>query len=362
MKKSFLALAILSASAGAVQAQSNVTVYGSFDAGVRNQNNQDRSGHSRTTMNSAGTYNSNRIGFKGIEQLGGGMNAHFTLETGFLTGSGAQGDSSRFFNRSAFVGLGGEWGTVDLGRQFTVAYKTVGAYDPFNFKYTNIVPLAQASVSAGVRNDNDIQYTGTFGPLTARAEYALGEQIGGGGKGGASAVGATYASGPFSVGAAYTKRKPNIGTATAPDFQDNTNYTVGGAYTFGPARIAAGYAREKQSVAARGDVTQKNAWIGGSYDLSKALGLSIGYYDTKAENFGTTGASGKRQLLIVGATYALSKRTNFYADIDYTKYKNGLVGASSLAGLSGSGSQLNLASAANQDKQTGISVGINHVF
>lgn len=362
MNKSFFALAFLSASVGAVQAQSSVTVYGSFDAGVRNLNNQDSSGHSRTTMNSAGTYNSNRIGFKGVEQLGGGLNAHFTLETGFLSGSGAQGDSARFFNSSAFVGLGGEWGALDLGRQFTVAYKTVGAYDPFNYKYTNIVPLAQSSVSAGVRNDNDIQYTGTFGPLTARAEYALGEQTGGGSKGGASAVGATFASGPFSVGAAYTKRKPNVGTAVAPDFQDNTSYTVGGAYTFGPARVAAGYAREKQSLAARGDVTQKNAWIGGSYDLSKVLGLTIGYYDTKAENFGAAGANGKRQLLMVGATYALSKRTNFYADVDYAKYKNGLVGTTSLTGLSGSGSQLGLSSAANQDKQTGISVGINHVF
>jgi predicted porin len=362
MKNSFFALAVLSASVGAVHAQASVTVYGSFDAGIRNQNNQDGASHSRTTMNSAGTYNSNRLGFKGIEPLGGGLNAHFTLETGFLSGSGAQGDRTRFFNRSAFVGLGGEWGAVDLGRQFTVAYKTVGAYDPFNFKYTNIVPLAQASVSAGVRNDNAIQYTGTFGPLTARAEYALGEQAGGGSKGGASAVGATLASGPFSVGAAYTRRKPNVDTAAAPDFQDNTHYTVGGAYTFGPARVAAGYAREKQGLAARGDVIQKNAWIGGSYDFSKALGLTVGYYDTKAENFGLAGANGKRQLLMVGATYALSKRTNFYADVDYAKYKNGLVGTTSLNGLSGSGSQLGLSSAANQDKQTGISVGINHVF
>lgn len=362
MKNSFFALAVLSASVGAVHAQASVTVYGSFDAGIRNQNNQDGASHSRTTMNSAGTYNSNRLGFKGIEPLGGGLNAHFTLETGFLSGSGAQGDRTRFFNRSAFVGLGGEWGAVDLGRQFTVAYKTVGAYDPFNFKYTNIVPLAQASVSAGVRNDNAIQYTGTFGPLTARAEYALGEQTGGGSKGGASAVGATLASGPFSVGAAYTRRKPNVDTAAAPDFQDNTHYTVGGAYTFGPARVAAGYAREKQGLAARGDVIQKNAWIGGSYDFSKALGLTVGYYDTKAENFGLAGANGKRQLLMVGATYALSKRTNFYADVDYAKYKNGLVGTTSLNGLSGSGSQLGLSSAANQDKQTGISVGINHVF
>ena len=96
--------------------------------------------------------------------------------------------------------------------------------------------------------------------------------------------------------------------------------------------------------------------------MSKAIGVTVAYYDTKAENFGAAGLNGKRQLLIVGATYALSKRTNFYADIDYAKYKDGLVGTTSLTGLSGSGSQLGLSSIVNQDKQTGISVGINHVF
>jgi predicted porin len=374
MKKSLLALAVLGAFAGVAQAQTSVTIYGSFDAGVRNQRDQDAAGHSKTTMSSNGTYNSNRLGFKGVEDLGGGLNAHFTLEQGFNSGTGdldTKTTTNKLFNRSAFVGLGGQWGSLDLGRQYTVAFKTVGAYDPFNYKYTGIIPLAGASVSAGVRNDNDIQYTGTFGPITGRAEYALGENVGGGSTNSAAAVGATYANGPLSFGAAYTKRKPNLlnatgaaatlGTANSAA-QDNRHWTVGGAFTFGPGRIAAGYANEKQDVV-RGENKQRNAWVGGSYDITPALGLTAAYYNTKVD---TAGPDGKRNLFIVGATYALSKRTNFYADIDYAKYKDGLIGAGTatggVTGLAGGGAQLGLGSPAGQSKQLGMSVGVNHLF
>jgi predicted porin len=361
MKKSLLALAVLGAFAGVAQAQTSVTIYGSFDAGVRNQRDVDAAGHSRTTMSSNGTYNSNRLGFKGVEDLGGGLNAHFTLESGFNSGTGALNNTeNRLFQRSAFVGLGGQWGSLDLGRQYTVAFKTVGAYDPFNYKFTGIIPLTGSSVSAGTRVDNDIQYTGTFGPITARAEYALGEQVGGGSNNGHAAVGGTYANGPLSFGAAYTVRKPNVGTTAAPNFQDNKNWTVGGAFTFGPARIAAGYQNEKQDRATGGDAGQKNAWVGGSYDITPALGLTAAYYHTKvdANAFGVGNTTaGKRGLFIVGATYALSKRTNFYADVDYAKYKDGLEnGTSAITG------QSSLRAAPGQDSMVGVSVGINHLF
>jgi len=372
MKKSLLALAVLGAFAGVAQAQTSVTIYGSFDAGVRNQRDVDAAGHSRTTMSSTGTYNSNRLGFKGVEDLGGGLNAHFTLESGFNSGNGELNNTqNKLFQRSAFVGLGGQWGALDLGRQYTVAFKTVGAYDPFNYKFTGIIPLSQASVSAGTRTDNDIQYTGTFGPITARAEYALGERAGGGSGNALAAVGGTYANGPLSFGAAYTKRNPNLATAAqltananATNFQDNRHFTVGGAFTFGPGRIAAGYAQEKQDRAnGNGDASQKNAWVGGSYDITPALGLTAAYYHTKVDAgaFGTTNtASGKRGLFIVGATYALSKRTNFYADIDYAKYKDGLITPST--GTSVITSQSSLISAPGHDKLLGFSVGINHLF
>jgi predicted porin len=383
MKKSLLALAVLGAFAGVAQAQTSVTIYGSFDAGLRYQNNQNANGNSRLTMGSTGTYNSNRLGFKGVEDLGGGLNAHFTLEQGFNSGTGqldTANTTNKLFNRSAFVGLGGQWGSLDLGRQYTVAFKTVGAYDPFNYKFTAIIPTTQGSIAAGTRFDNDIQYTGTFGPITARAEWALGEQAGSARNGSAQALGVSYANGPIAVGAAYTLRKPAI-TATgagattgagapASSNQDNRDWTIGGAYTFGPARVAAGYAREKQDLTA-GSIQQKNAWFGGSYDLTPALGLTAAYYHTKLDNI--AGArSGTRQLLVLGSTYALSKRTNLYADIDYARYRDGLRGAASavpagtpagtVPGFAGGSAQLPLGSVAGRNNQVGVSVGVNHLF
>lgn len=366
MKKSLLALALVGTTVGIAQAQTSVTVYGSMDAGLRDLNNVNANGNSRVSMSSNGTYNSNRLGFKGIEDLGGGLNAHFTLEQGFNSGTGTLNNTAnRLFDRSAFVGIGGRWGSLDLGRQFTVAYKTVGAYDPFNFKYTSIIPTSQASVTAGTRVDNDIQYTGTFGPMTARAEWALGEQPGGGRNGAQQALGLSYAAGPLALGAAYTLRKPNVTAAgatatvgtTNTGFEDNRAWTAGGAYTFGPAKISAGYAREKQDLS-NGSTEQNNAWIGGSYDLTPALGLAAAYYDTRVDNFNGKGAGGKRQLFIVGATYKLSKRTNLYADLDHTRFADGLAGT----GGASTTSQLPLASPTGQSRMTGFSVGVNHTF
>lgn len=335
MKKSLLALAVLGAFAATASAQTSITIYGSFDGGVRNVTNATAAG-SKLSMSSGGTYNSNRLGFKGVEDLGGGLNAHFNLEAGFNTGTGA--GNAGLFDRTALVGLGGAWGTVDLGRQYSVNFKTIGAYDPFNYKYTAIIPVSTQGASGGVilhRLNNDIQYTGTFGGVTARAEYALGEQAGSASQGSTQAVGVSYAGGPFNAGVAYTQGKRVAGGLVAD--QDLRNWTAGGAYATGPFRVAVGYADLRQDQAAGGDNRVKDWWLGGSYSITPAAALSAAYYQTKPT---TAGVDSKIKLFIVGGTYALSKRTNFYADVDNRRFDN----------------------AANSPTQTGVSVGINHLF
>lgn len=333
MKRSLLALGVLSAFAAAAQAQTNVTIYGSFDGGVRHLTNVDAAGNSRTTMGSNGTYNSNRLGFKGVEDLGGGLNAHFTLETGFNTGTGALDVANTLFNRTAAVGLGGAWGSLDLGRQYTVAFKTIAAYDPFSYKYPGIASAVAAT--AGTRFSNDIQYIGTFGAVTVRAEHALGETAGSNSTNASSSIGASYNEGPLALGAAYTKR--DIATF------DNNHYTVGGAYKFGPARISLGYAQQKQDVAGT-SVENKTRWTWGgvNYAVSPAVELTYAYYQTK--NTGAATFEGKKDLHMFAATYALSKRTNLYGAVDTAKLKGAL------------------RVAAPQDRQTGISLGVNHLF
>lgn len=393
MKKSLITLAVLGAFAGAAQAQAPatvVTLYGSFDGGLRNQSS---GGQSRLTMNSGGTYNSNRLGFKGTEDIGGGNNAHFALEIGFLTGTGALDNASnQLFNRTAAVGMGGSWGSVDFGRQYSVAFKVIGGYDPFNYKYTGIIPLAGASIGSQVlgtptattiapgiggntRFNNDIQYAGGFGPLTVRAEYALGEQNGSRTNGTAEAVGVTWTSGPISVGGAYSEQKPNLGTtsATGQLWRYRKQATIGGAFTAGPFRAAVGFIDDKLNVGNLlfvsgttstavnfGELRVRNAWGGLSFSVSPKVAVTGAVYQTKqtvSPSFSgiNVGAESKRDLVIVGVTYAFSKRTNLYADYDHAKTK--AKGSVSFAGAPSAS-----VTAAADVKVKGISVGINHTF
>jgi predicted porin len=355
MKKSLLALAVLGAFAGAAQAQTSVTLYGSIDAGLRYINPDV--GDDSLGLN-GGIYNSNRIGFRGVEDLGGGMNAHFTLETGFsengvldngitvagradpTSGLFATSGTARIFNRSAYVGLGGSWGTLDLGRQYSVNFKTIGSYDPFIYKYSSIIPVA--TIGGLTRLDNNIQYTGNFGPVVVRAEYALGEVAGSIGDGSTAAIGGTFKTGAFNVGAAYTQREVNVGSSAAPVFRDRDVWTVGGAWGAGPFRVALGYSNDEQDATVAGGRSTEieNAWIGGSYSISPAFAVQAAYYRTEVDV-----SDVERNLFILGTTYAISKRTNFYAEVDYTEAE-----ARTAAGLR------------TDTSTTGFSVGVNHLF
>lgn len=325
---------MLIAFSAAVQAQSSVTVYGSVDGGMRNLTHANAAGDSLLTTGSKGTYKANRLGFKGVEDLDGGLNAHFILESGFIGGTGGLDNTTGvIFNRQAYAGLGGKWGSLDFGRQYTVAFLTTIFYDPFGSRYSNIDPVPAAST--GARFNNDVQYAGVFGPVTLRAEYALGEVAGSARNGAAQAVGAKYESGPLTLGAAYTKRKP------APAFLDNQNWTAGGAYALGDATVFLGYINEKQATNGL-DTTAKNSWGGALYRITPALALTAAYYQTKTS---AAGLGGKKNMVMLNGTYNLSQNTHLYAEIDNSK-------------LSGTTATL----ANNQTTQTGISAGIWHAF
>lgn len=349
MKKSLLALAVLGAFAGAAQAQSSVTVYGSFDGGIRHTNS---AAGSVWTEGSNGTYLSNRLGFKGVEDLGGGLNAHFNLESGFNTGTGALDNAGKLFNRTASVGLGSSWGSLDFGRQYSVSYQTVGSYDPFNYKFVSITNVSglgflnpvngttasPTGVAGLTRLDNDVKYTYNAGPVTVRAEHAFGEVAGAFSSGATNAVGATYAEGPITVGGAYTSGKTAPAITTVA--RDRKDWTIGGAYTTGPFRVALGYNDYKEDTSATTDATTKDWWLGGSYNLSSAAALTAAYYQTKTSV--STGGDAKQKLFIVGGTYALSKRTNLYADIDSKRFS--------------------VSSGTAPASVTGFSAGVNHLF
>ncbi len=346
----YLAIAALGALSANAMAQSAVTVYGSIDGGLRELTNVNPAGDSQLTMASNGTFRSNRLGFKGSEALGHGLQANFVLEMGYVTGTGALNNTSnQIFQREARIGVSGDFGSLDLGRQYTIAYKTILSFDPFNYRYPSITYAL--SSTAGTRDSNAVVYSKRVGDLTVRAGYALGEVAGSTANGSKGAVGAVYASGPVRLGAVYTKAKPNVGTTTTPDYEDYRHYALGGAYTVGALTGSVGYVNEKQATQAR-DNTAEWYWAGLAYKLSPRTSLTGAWYhndvyNTKASSKAAAG-DGKKDQYIVGMTYNFSKRTNFYAEVDF----NRLDGAFAKGGTK----------ALEQTRQTGMAAGIMHMF
>src|SRR5260221_366895 len=110
MKKTVLALAALAAVSTSALAQSSVTIYGVVDASLENVKGTDS-----LTRVSSDNLATSRLGFRGVEDLGGGLKAKFTLEAGLKVDTGAQ--DSAFWGRSAWVGLEGGFGELRVGHQ-----------------------------------------------------------------------------------------------------------------------------------------------------------------------------------------------------------------------------------------------------
>ena len=218
MKKSLIALAALAA-ASAVSAQSSVTLYGVVDAAYNNLNASNAGSLSRLTGN--GANQSSRLGFRGVEDLGGGLKASFVLEAAInvdngtgttstsnnqtlgqsaTTGTGAPfagnasssaaGQQGLTFNRRSTVSLEGAFGEVRLGRDYVPTFWNQTAYDPFgtvgvgastNVSLGTLNPIGVSvappgSAKATVRSSNSIGYfTPNFGGFTAQVMYAFSE-------------------------------------------------------------------------------------------------------------------------------------------------------------------------------------------
>jgi predicted porin len=108
--------------ASAANAQSNVQVYGIVDSGVAYLTNVNAAGDSMYKMPSLTSSFPSRVGFRGTEDLGNGLQAFFVLENGLAMDTGTQQQGGRLFGRQANVGLKGAWGSITLGRQLNMTY------------------------------------------------------------------------------------------------------------------------------------------------------------------------------------------------------------------------------------------------
>ena len=281
MKKSLIALAVLAAS-GTAFAQSSVTIYGKLDQGIKRG-----IGEAKTSMSQAA---GSRLGFRGTEDLGGGLKANFQIEHRFTPDDGNSNVGVPFWAGRSIVGLSGGFGQIDLGRDYTAAFWTSLAGDVFG--WDGIAANATATRAGGataIRFSNGITYTSpSFSGLTLRANATVKE--GAETKNGTSFQ-LAYNNGPISASIATEK--------TAADLE----YTAfGAAYNFGVARVNALIAKSETAAGVEGDsmVLGLNVPMG-------AVTLRASYATLEVGNVKTV------QQLGLGARYALSKRTDVYA-------------------------------------------------
>jgi predicted porin len=348
VRRSAVALAMFGLCAGTVRAQSSVTLYGSLDGGLRNVVNGSKATGAALTMASNGVYNSSRWGFIGEEDLGGGLYARFNLEGGFILSTGAFDNTNGVeFQRTSTVGLGGPWGIIDFGRQFTLQHFLVKDFEPLDFHYLSISESTAISDGNTGRDDNDIYYKGNFGPIVLRGEYAVGGQPGSLNSGSTEGAGFSYHTDALKLGVGYT-HKSNQFSATSSQYFGDDQYTAGGAFTVGKFTAMAGYSLNLQGTPASAKTVTRNQylWGGFRYLFTPALELSVAYYDDKNV---TSAVEGTKSVSLASMTYSLSKRTLVYTDIDYTHYTGGAIKNTTL-------------NASGHPSTTGISVGINHLF
>jgi predicted porin len=348
MKKSLLALAVLGAFAGAAAAQSSVTLFGIVDTSIANISNKDQNGTTTTTQQlRTDGINSSRLGFRGVEDLGGGLKAGFWLEAGVNPDVGTT--NAKFFNRRSTVSLLGGFGEVRMGRDYTPTFWNLTVFDPFGTNgvgsLLNIASTLGSGASTLVRADNTVGYflpTG-IGGLYGQFQLAAGE-------GGANNTQPSnkyaggrigFAAGPMDVAGSYGETQ----IAGSNDKLKVAN--IGGAFAFGPAKITGQYSQHKYNE------RKQQLWqIGTVVGLGQGE-LHAAYSDSDMSG-GATGTpftdGSDSQQLAIGYVYNISKRTAVYGTASRIKNDGN---AGFVVGLPGS---------ALSGTSTGVEAGLRHSF
>jgi predicted porin len=346
MKKSLLAVAALTAFAGAAQAQSSVTVYGVLDVGYIGGNNKTGNGNAETfSLLGESGQQSSRLGFKGTEDLGGGMSAFFTIETGLAPQNSTV---SSFNNRQAFVGLGKKGlGQAAIGTQYTpihIAVGKTGANGQNNIVGDLIYPSSsgvtnnQSNASSNtiaytVRANNMIKATSdSFAGFKGTAFYVANSRDEDQTTVGTTVTGGNTNKTGYGLGVDYNWKKLLV-TANFQSFKNETNagappaataagvnatdnqYYVGATYNFGILKAYAQYVNKKvTSNLASGEYISRSAQQIGvrSFITPKIEGWAsagTGRYQAYGNGEPTANIVGFQ----IGSNYWLSKRTNLYA-------------------------------------------------
>jgi len=344
MKKSLIALAVLAAS-GAAMAQSSVTIFGVVDAAYSKGTG---SVSNKTQLINSG-YNSSRLGFRGVEDLGGGMRAEFWLEAGVANDNGAgsntnsnnqavtaltsAGTQGLTFNRKSTVGLVGSMGEIRLGRDYSPQFYADAVYDPFGTNGVASSLIAYQGGQAAVRASNMIAYhSPVVGGFKVMVATYLGENASTAAKvGDGNGIWLNYAQGPLSVG--YSSATTTTGAGT-----EVKTTGFGGSYNLGVANLMA----QTNTVTNTGAVDLKGTLIGALIPMAGGT--------LRVSNASLKQGTAETKRNAIGFVQPLSKRTDLYA----TYARNSNAGAATRA--------LNGASTAAATSSTGYDFGIKHAF
>jgi len=219
---------------------SGINIYGTVDQYISHL--RSSSGASITALED-GAYTRSRIGFRGVETLGGGLYARFQVEGGLNADNGTQADAARGFDRQSWVGLGSPNGELRFGRQNTVVF---GRGDYIDFTSRTLGSMIN-NFGAPARYDNDISYASPrIGGFLFEAHYALGETTTKASSQGVYQLGVDYLNGPYRVGYAGLRGRAPEASLYPTDVRYDNWYAN---YDYGNGKIYLAYVRTNNSAA-----------------------------------------------------------------------------------------------------------------
>jgi predicted porin len=356
MQKKLIALAVAGAAAAfasaPVMAQSSVTVYGVIDQAITSSNGDGGNGSVTTLMGSG--YTTERLGFKGSEDLGNGLKANFELEEGFNSANGYNDVQAgvQQWQRQSIIGLSGaNWGQVNFGRQYTPVF-SIQAQNSI-FRVAGVADNYALTSTGMTRASNSIRYDSpNFNGFSVAAMYSFGDTGTGSAStaspkelGRHSGLNLKYSNGPLDLAYGYGQQYG----AAAPSVKTKANILIG-SYDFKVVKINAGYQTDKND--ANPETVDHHVWnVGAEIPVFGADTVKLSY--TKYVEKLTGATSADADLVGLGYVHPMSKRTVLYAN--YARMTNETNAAKNLAG----GAQL--ISAAGNDPSA-FQIGLSHNF
>jgi predicted porin len=331
MKPSAIVFALLGASVGSAWAQTAATVYGVLDAGVVSERGCDGC----NARIDSGIASESRIGVRGSEAIGDSLSAVYALEAGLLLDTGRSDQGGRLFGRQAYVGLKGKGGTVTVGRQQNLEYTALtDVGDPFKGGMAG--NASNLIGNAGRRDDNSIHYySGEVHGVSAAASYGLGEIAGDAAANRAWGVSVGFERGPLTLRAAHQNRNvARVAPATPMgNNMDAKNTILAANLRVGIATAYAAYSASRgwgssplwnpdnpygAQMASTPSTDSRDVLVGLALPVG-ATTLLASYIRKNDRDLANRDAN----QVAVGAAYAMSRRTDFYAAWSRITNRNG---------------------------------------